>query len=165
MKIKAKTKKIIVLSVMVILLVTTGVLNFVLNDKLTSASENVSNNIQSGVTQTFFASAKSDRDSRRESQFLYLDAIVNSENSSASAKEAAEKEKLDLVKKMDQELSLETQIKGRGFEDTIVTIGDNGVSVVVGAAELSKEQANQIKSIIVAETTFKPTQIKVIPYN
>lgn len=34
MKMKTKTKKIIVLSVMVALLVATGVLNFVLSDKL-----------------------------------------------------------------------------------------------------------------------------------
>lgn len=165
MKIKAKTKKIIVLSVMVVLLVTTGVLNFVLNDKLTSASENVSNNQIGGVTQTFFAAARSDRESTRESEFLYLDAIVNSETSSASAKKAAEEQKMLLVTRMEKELELETAIKGRGFEDTIVTIGDSGISVVVGAAELSVDQANLIKSVVVSATNMKPSQVKVIPYN
>lgn len=165
MKIKAKTKKIIVLSVMVVLLVTTGVLNFVLNDKLTSASENVSNNQIGGVTQTFFAAARSDRESTRESEFLYLDAIVNSETSSASAKKSAEEQKMLLVTRMEKELELETAIKGRGFEDTIVTIGDSGISVVVGAAELSVDQANLIKSVVVSATNMKPSQVKVIPYN
>ncbi len=165
MKIKAKTKKIIVLSVMVVLLVTTGVLNFVLNDKLTSASENVSNNQIGGVTQTFFAAARSDRESTRESEFLYLDAIVNSETSSASAKKSAEDQKMLLVTRMEKELELETAIKGRGFEDSIVTIGDSGISVVVGAAELSAEQANLIKSVVVTATGMKPSQVKVIPYN
>ena len=66
---------------------------------------------------------------------------------------------------MEKELALETLIKGRGFEDAIVTISDKGVSIVVGQSELSPEQANQILSVVVSETTFKPTEVKVIPFN
>ena len=96
MKIKPKTKKIIVLSVMVLLLVATGVLNFVLSDKLNKTTDNV-NADQGTVTQTFFAAAKSDRDSTRESEFLYLDAIMQSESSTESAKKSAQEQKLTLV--------------------------------------------------------------------
>ncbi|UKI21649.1 MAG: hypothetical protein L6V83_01300 [Christensenella sp.] len=53
MKIKSKTKKIIVLSVMVALLIATGVLNFVLNDKLNSTSQISGNGNTDDVTQTF----------------------------------------------------------------------------------------------------------------
>ncbi len=165
MKIKSKTKKIIVLSVMVLLLVATGVLNFVLNDKLTSATDSVTSNNASDVTQTFFAAAKSDRDATRESEFLYLDAIMQAESSSQSAKDSAEQQKLLLVERMEIENNLETLIKGKGFEETIVTIGDGGVSVVVGTQEVSGEQANQILSVIVSETSFKPSDVKIIPYN
>lgn len=164
MKIKAKTKKIIVLSVMVVLLVATGVLNFVLNDKLSNATQNTQTNDNS-VTQTFFAAARSERESTRESEFLYLDAIMNSASSSQSAKTTAEKQKLMLIERMETELELETQIKGKGFEDAIVTIGDSGVSVVVGVSELSAEQANQILAVVVAGTSFKPNEIRVVSYN
>ena len=162
-KMKSKTKKILVLSVMIVLLVTTGVLNFVLNDKLTSAPDG-STTIDNTVTQTFFVAARSDRQTTRESEFLYLDAIMNSESSSASAKTEAEQQKMLLIQRMEKELALETAIKGKGFEDAIVTIGDGGVNVVVGKAELTIEEANQVLAIVVSETTFKPTAIKVIPY-
>ena len=162
-KMKSKTKKILVLSVMIVLLVTTGVLNFVLNDKLTSAPDG-SAVIDNTVTQTFFVAARSDRQTTRESEFLYLDAIMNSESSSATSKTEAEQQKMLLVKRMEKELALETAIKGKGFEDAIVTIGDEGVNVVVGKAELSIEEANQVLAIVVAETTFKPKSVKVIPY-
>ncbi|MBR4800139.1 MAG: SpoIIIAH-like family protein [Clostridia bacterium] len=162
---KSKTKKIIVLSVMVLLLVATGVLNFVLSDKLTAATESSKNANTDNVTQTFFAAAKSDRESTRESEFLYLDAIVNSETATASAKENAEKQKADIVSRMEQELALETLVKAKGFGDAIVTIGDGGVSIVVGSQELTAEQANQILAAVVAETTFKATEVKIIPYN
>lgn len=165
MKMKSKTKKIIVLSVMVLLLVATGVLNFVLNDKLTAATESSKNASNENVTQTFFAAAKSDRESTRESEFLYLDAIVNSETATASAKKSAEKQKADIVSRMEQELALETIVKAKGFGDAIVTIGDGGVSIVVGSGELTAEQANQILAAVVAETTFKATKVKIIPYN
>lgn len=164
MKIKPKTKKIIVLSVMVALLVATGVLNFVLSDKLNKTTDNVGVD-QGAVTQTFFAAAKSDRDSTRESEFLYLDAIMQSESSTESAKKSAQEQKLTLVNRMEKEFALETLIKARGFEDAIVTIGDKGVSIVVNSTELTSEQANQILSDVLAETTFKASEVKVIPYN
>ncbi len=163
MKIKAKTKKIIVLSVMVALLVATGVLNFVLNDKLNQTTDNTQD--PGTVTQTFFASARSERDSTRESEFLYLDAIMQSEQSTESAKQTAQEQKLTLVSRMEKELAIETLVKARGFEDAIVTIGDSGVSIVVNSTELTEEQANQILSDVMGETTFKATEVKVIPYN
>ncbi len=158
MKIKSKTKKIIVLSVMVALLIATGVLNFVLSDKLGSSNQTTNGNTTT-VTQTFFAAAKSDRDATRESEFLYLDAIMNSDTATA------QEQKLALVERMEKELALETLIKSKGFEDVIVTIGDKGVSIVVGSEQLTAEQANRILSVVVSETTFKATDVNVIPYN
>ena len=164
-KMKSKTKKVLVLSVMVVLLVATGVLNFVLNDKLTNATNNVGNNIDNNtVTQTFFAAARSDREATRESEFLWLDAIVKSDASSASAKTEAEQQKMLLIKRMEQEQMLETAIKGKGFEEAIVTIGDGGISVVVGKAELTREEANQVLATVVSETSCDPNTVKVIPY-
>ena len=93
MKVKPKTKKILVLSIMVVLLVTTGVLNFVLSDKLSSKNDAPTLGDVGTVTQTFFAAARSDREATRESEFLSLDAIVNSETTSASAKQTAEQQK------------------------------------------------------------------------
>ncbi len=163
-KMKSKTKKILVLSVMIVLLVTTGVLNFVLNDKLNGSAGTGTPVVDNTVTQTFFVAARSDRQTTRESEFLYLDAIMKSENSSAAAKTEAEQQKMLLVKRMEQELSLETMIKGKGFEDAIVTIGDGGINVVICQADLTEEQANQVLALVVSEMKCKPKTVKVIPY-
>lgn len=145
---------------MVALLVATGVLNWALNDRLTA--DPVDANV---VTETFFAAYRSDREATRESEFLYLDAIISSETSSAEAKTAAEEQKLDLVERMEKELQLETLVKSKGFEDAIVTVSDSGVNVVVGAAEVTDAQAAQIYDIVQSETTFKAADVKIIPYN
>ena len=162
MKIKPRTKKAIVLSVMVVLLVATGVLNWALNYKLLSKDEPASADT---VTETFFATYRSDRDSTRESEYLYLDAIITSADSSTESKALAEEQKLALVMRMEQELTLETLIKAKGFDDAIVAIGDNGVSVVVGTEELSQEEATQILAIITDETDYTANDVKIIPYN
>ncbi len=163
MKIKSRTKKAIVLSVMVMLLVATGVLNWALNDKLNLSNEQA--NANETVTETFFAAYRSDRETTRESEYLYLDAIIASENSSAEAKQAAEAKKLELVGKMEKELQLEALIKAKGFEDAIVTLGDKGVNVVVGTTEMTAAQTTQILSIIQSETEYLATAVKIIPYN
>ncbi|MCQ2602422.1 MAG: SpoIIIAH-like family protein [Clostridia bacterium] len=162
MKIKAKTKKIIVLSVMVVLLVATGVLNWALNDKLKTSSEPAS--ADTTETVTFVDSDRRDRDATRESEYLYLDAIIAGEDVSAESKLAAENQKLQLVEKMEPELKLEGLIKAKGFEDAIVTIGDS-VNVVVGVKELSQEEATQILSVIQDETEYRAKDVKIIPYN
>ena len=160
MKIKPRTKKVLVLSVMVALLVATGVLNWALNDRLTSSDP-----IDAGVvTETFFAAYRSDREATRESDFLYLDAIDTSETRSQGAKDAAEEQKLELVERMESELQLETLVKSKGFEDAIVTLSDSGVNVVVGSAELTDIQAAQIYDIVTSETSFGVGDIKIIPY-
>lgn len=160
MKIKPRTKKVLVLSVMVALLVATGVLNWALNDRLTSSDP-----IDAGVvTETFFAAYRSDREATRESEFLYLDAIISSETSSQEAKDAAEEQKLGLVERMESELQLETLVKSKGFEDAIVTLSDSGVNVVVGSAELTDIQAAKIYDIVTSETSFGVGDIKIIPY-
>lgn len=161
MKIKTRTKKILVLSVMVVLLVATGVLNWAFNDRLIDNTPADAN----AVTETFFAAYRSDREATRESEFLYLDAIITSETSSAEAKKAAEEQKLGLVERMEKELQLETLIKSKGFEDAIVTMSESGVNVVVGAPEVTAEQAAQILDIVQTETTFKAADVKIIPYS
>ena len=167
MKIKPRTKKIIVLSVMVALLVATGVLNWALNDRLT-ASDPIDAN---AVTETFFSAYRSEREATRESEFLYLDAIISSETSSEAAKTAAEEQKLGLVERMEKEMQLESLVKAKGFEDAIVTMSDSGVNVVVGTAELTAEQAAQIYDIVRSETVVRSEtdltagDVKIIPYN
>lgn len=147
---------------MVVLLVATGVLNWALNDRLLSSEEPASADT---VTETFFATYRSDRDSTRESEYLYLDAIIASADATEESKALAEEQKLALVMRMEQELTLETLIKAKGFDDAIVAISENGVSVVVGTEELTQEEATQILAIITDETDYKATDVKIIPYN
>lgn len=153
----SKKKKIIIISVMMLLLVVTGVLNIVLNDNFTKqASTNV-------TTGNFFATYRTDRQSTRDQELLYYEAIIKSEDSTIDAKNLAESKKLSLIDNMETELVTEGLIKAQGFEDCIVTTSASCVNVVVKSGELSSGEVKKIVSIVKEQTGAKVDNIKIIP--
>ncbi len=153
----SKKKKIIILSVMAVLLVVTGVLNVALNKGVV---ETGGSNITSA---NFFATYRSDRQSVRNEEISYYDAIIASAESSAEAKANAEAKKQELIKCMETELVTEGLIKAKGFEDVIVTSTSSNVKVVVKAGELTANQVAQIVDIVMEQTGMAIDYIKILP--
>ena len=139
----SKRKKIIILSVMFVLLVVTGYLNIALNktNVATVSNENV-------ITGNFFVTYRTDRQSTREQEIAYYDAIIASANSSPEAKANAEAKKQDLINNMEMELITEGLIKARGFDDVIVTSASGCVNVIVKSPILTSSEVAQIVSIV-----------------
>ncbi|HKL94221.1 MAG TPA: SpoIIIAH-like family protein [Clostridia bacterium] len=159
MKMKLNKKKVLVLVAMVVLLVATGVLNWALNTNFYKEE------IPTVTTvETFFSAYRTDRTTTRQEEFLLLDAILSSENSSEEAKVAAENQKLEIALRVEDELVLEGLIKSKGFADAIVTMTSKNVNVVVNTEEITNAQATQILDIITSGTTYLATNVKIIPY-
>ena len=154
----SKRKKIVILSVMFVLLVVTGYLNIALNKNGTiqTASENV-------VTGNFFVTYRTDRQSTRDQEIAYYDAIIASSSSSAEAKANAEAKKQDLINNMEMELVTEGLIKARGFDDVIVTSASGCVNVIVKSASLTSNEVAQIVSIVQEQSSIGLDNIKIIP--
>ena len=154
----SKKKKIIVLSVMMVLLVATGFLNLALNNS--TPSQPTSGEISSA---NFFTTYRADRQATRNQEILYLDAIISSETATAEAKQVAENKKVEIVKMMEQELVLEGLIKSKGFEDTIVTMTTSNINVIVKDATLEAGEVAQIVSIVKDSTGKDIDNIRIIP--
>lgn len=154
----SKKKKIIIIATMFLLLVVTGYLNIVLNNQTVETTG--SNTITSA---SFFATYRTDRESTRNSEIAYYDAIINSDTSSAEAKATAQTKKESLIQAMETELVTEGLIKSKGFEDVIVITTDNNVNVVVKCAELVSSQVAQIVSIVTEQTGVSLDYIKINP--
>lgn len=153
----SKKKKIIILSVMTLLLVVTGVLNIVLNNNISAQTSTTV------TTGNFFVTYRSDRQSTRDQEMLYYEAIITSKNSSADAINLAETKKLNLITSMETELVTEGLIKAQGFEDCIVTTSGNSVNVIVKSGELTSKEVAKIVSIVKEQTGAKLDNIKIIP--
>lgn len=153
----SKKKKIIILSVMMLLLVVTGVLNIVLNNNVTSQTSSTV------TTGNFFSTYRTDRQSTRDQELLYYEAIITSETSSADSINLAEAKKMSLISNMETELVTEGLIKAQGFEDCIVTTSASSVNVIVKSGELSSSEVAKIVSIVKEQTGAKIDNIKIIP--
>ena len=153
-----KRTKIIIISAMMLLLGVTGYLNVVLNNQVSNGgTDNVV------TTANYFQTYRTDRESTRDQEMLYYDAIISSENSTESAIQSAEEAKLSLIGQMEKELVVEGLIKAKGFEDCIVTISDSNVNAVVKTKELSSNEVAQIVSVIQSQLSVGIENIKIIP--
>ena len=154
----SKKKKVIILATMFVLLVVTGYLNIVLNGNQTT--RNGTDNV---VTGTFFTTYRTDRQSTRDQEMAYYDAIIASATSSAEAKASAETKKQALVASMEMELVTEGLIKSKGFEDVVVTNSNSCINVVIKSKELTSSEVAQIVSIVQQQCNANLENIKIIP--
>jgi stage III sporulation protein AH len=159
---KANKKKIIVLVSLVVLLAGVACLNYFLTVK--GIGSDNSSEASNETTPTFFSTYRSDRNTTRSQEVLYLQDIMASTTADEQTISDANKSYLALVATMETETSLEGLIKSYGFTDCIVTISDGNVNVVVQDSELTVEEAAQILSVITSETDYTAADVVIIPY-
>ena len=160
MKTLSKKKKIIILSAMVALLLVTGYVNVALNSSLSSTVQQTSSTTTSA---NFYTNYRNEREATRTQEIQFYDSIIASSTSSDSAKEEAEENKLALITQMEKELVTEGIIRGKGFEDAIVTTSASNVNVFVKSAELTSVEVAQITSVVTEQLSVEIDKIIIIP--
>ena len=160
MKTLSKKKKIIILSVMVALLLVTGYVNVALNSSLSSS---VAQTSATTTTANFYTNYKNEREATRTQEIQFYDSIIASSTSSESAKEEAEANKIALITQMEKELVTEGIIRGKGFDDAIVTTSSSNVNVFVKSAELTSTEVAQITAIVTEQLNVEIDKIIIIP--
>ena len=159
MKMLSKKKKIFIISGFCLLLILTGVLNIILNNKIVTNT----NGGETVTTGNFFSTYRTDRTDTRNEEILYLDAIISSSSASAESKSAAEAKKAELIALMETELALEGLIKAKGFEDVVISTSATNINVIVKSAELQEAEVAQICDIIEGQTDYTLDNIKIFP--
>lgn len=154
-----KRTKIIILSVMVLLLGVTGYLNVVLNNSI----KNNSTTETTTTTASYFASYRQDRETNRERELAYYQAIVDSEPTDSTEASKAKDSMLNLLAQIEKELVVEGLIKGIGFEDCVMTMTPQNVNVVVKSNSLQESEVAQIVSILQSELSVSLENIKIMP--
>lgn len=150
-----KRTKIIILSLMIVLLGVTGYLNIVLNNNITSTTTT--------TTTSMYVSYRNDRETLRDQQILYYDAIIDNESSSEEAVKKAEEAKMQLIENMGKEFEAETAVKNCGFSDCIVSITDPNVNVVVQCASITNEENMVITDAVRSALQIDAKYIIIIP--
>ena len=154
-----KRKKIFIICGFCALLVLAGVLNLMINS-------NPATSVNGGnvaTTSSFFDTYKSDRLSTQEQEKLYLEAIINNENTSQEAKANAEAELLNIAKYMNIQTNLEGLIGAKGFSDVVVSASENNLSVIVKSGGLTNNEVAQIVETVQTNSNYGIENIKIIP--
>ena len=160
MKTMSKKKKIVILSVMIALLLVTGFVNVALNSSLGS---NISTETSAQTSANFYATYRTEREATRTQEIQFYDSIIASASSSEDAKLEAEENKMMLIAQMERELVTEGIIRGKGFEDAIVSSSSTNVNIFVKSAELTKAEVAQITSVATEQLGVEIDKIIIIP--
>ena len=113
----SNTKKIALMSTLVLLLAVTAVFNFVLAGTRTQ-------DVSADVEANYFTTYRADRNSTRSEEFVQLDSVISAYEEGTDEYSAAVERKQELVEMMEDELVMESIIKSMGFSDAAVAIGD-----------------------------------------
>lgn len=155
----SKTKKIIVMSSLVLLLAVTAVLNVVLAKNRTANGDSVV------ATANYFTTYRSERTTTRSEELVQLDSVIALYDESSEKYTEAVNLKMKIVGIMEKELVLETMIKSKGFSDAVVSIGvdSDNVNVFINSNELDMQTALSIYNCLKEEAGIDPLNIIIMP--
>lgn len=159
MKTLTKKKKIVILSVMIALLLVTGFVNVALNSTLSSDLSTTT----STTNANFYSTYRTDRENTRLQEIQHYDEIIASATASEESKADAEEKKLALITQMEKELVTEGIIRGKGFEDVVITTSNSNINVFIKAAELTESEVAQITSVVTTQMNVEIDKIIIIP--
>ena len=100
----------------------------------------------------FSASAKLNREQVRSKNEASLLEIINNTDISEDMKADAIASMNRMTDRAEKELDAEHLLEAKGFKDSVVSINDDSVDVIVGAAEITDEQKAQIEDIVTRKT-------------
>lgn len=111
--------------------------------------------------QEYVAGARLDREQNHSKTKESLNDIINNDSVEEESKKEAVEELTKLTKIIEYETSIEQLLASKGFENAVVSIGDNTIDVILNFEELSQSQRAQIEDIITRKTGYSISQIVI----
>lgn len=157
----SNTKKIVLMSTLVLLLAVTAVFNFVLAGK-GATSVNASGD---ATEVNFFTSHRAERSSTRSEEFVQLDGIIAAYAADTAEYAEAVAAKQKMVSIMEDELVIETMIRALGFSDVVVAIGSDSdnINIFINSSELNADTVMKIFSIFEEEKGIRNGNVIIMP--
>ncbi len=125
-------------------------------------SSNLGQAVQTSGAVDKVAASRKERNTNRSDIVKTLTAVVNNSNVDENEK----KEALDGLQKIadniSAESSIETVIKAKGFEDALVVMSDESVTVIVPCESLLTSQTLQIQDAVTSQIEIDLEKIKII---
>lgn len=155
----SNTKKIAIMSTLVVLLAVVAVVNFVL-----AGTRQTTVDGSASVKATYFTTYRDTRNSTRSEEFVQLDSIIATYAADSDEYINAVERKEQLVSLMEDELVIESIVKAIGFSDAAVTITDaDNINVFVNSDELTEDNITKIFYALEIEYNVRNGNIIIMP--
>lgn len=125
------------------------------NDTVKTSTENVKN------SNDYFTTSKLERDTMYSQILETYENVLNSSNSLETQKQSATDEITKINNIKNSIMICENLIQTKGFENSIIFVNGDSISVVIRADTLSKEQVAQVQNIISREMNAKVENIHI----
>ena len=119
--------------------------------------------LTSGEANAVVAEAKVTREKVSEKNRETLQQIIDNKELSDKQKKDAVSQMVKMTELSEKEAAAETLLASKGFNDAVVSIGDESADVVVNAAELTEANRAQITDIVTRKTGVTAENVVINP--
>lgn len=130
--------------------------NEIVDNNTISTSSEVSKN-----NKDYFSTSKLERESMYSQMLETYENILNSNNSLETQKQSATEEIKKINDTKNSIMICENLIKTKGFEDVVIFVNGDSISVIVEDEQLSPEEVAQIQNIISREIKAEVENIHI----
>ena len=121
-----------------------------------TTAENITNNTTTQTSSTvstddYFAKSKLERDSMYSQMLETYENVLNSDNSLETQKQSATEEITKINNTKNSIMVCENLLKTKGFDNSVIFVNGDSISVIIGADELTQEEIAQVQNIISRE--------------
>ena len=131
------------------------------NDNSDSNSETTQTNAQTSTDDDYFTKSKLERDTMYSQMLESYENILNSTNSLETQKQSATDEIKKINDTKNSIMICENLIQTKGFENSIIFVNGDSISVIIKSDELTQEEVAQIQNIISREMNAEIENIHI----
>lgn len=172
-------KRNLIVASAVVLIAAAVVLNFVLFSSATpdgydgydQPSGNISGDLNNGnsdnsgnkdTSDTYFSATQVSRQRARDEALEVLQAVVDSADSTETAKTEALADIAAIADEIQKEANIESLITAKGFDQCVAVLNGDTASIIVSADELQPAQIAQINAIVYEQAGIAPAGVTII---
>ncbi len=131
------------------------------NDNSNSNSETTQTNAQTSTDDDYFTKSKLERDTMYSQMLESYENILNSTNSLETQKQSATDEIKKINDTKNSIMICENLIQTKGFENSIIFVNGDSISVIIKSDELTQEEVAQVQNIISREMNAEIENIHI----
>lgn len=131
------------------------------NDNSDSNSETTQTSAQTSTDDDYFTKSKLERDTMYSQMLESYENILNSTNSLETQKQSATDEIKKINDTKNSIMICENLIQTKGFENSIIFVNEDSISVIIKSDELTQEEVAQIQNIISREMNAEIENIHI----